>query len=84
MNPRGLAALLQGFFAERLLDQRRASPHTVTAYRNSFRLLLRYAAKELRKTPSNLTLEVLDAAFLGRFLDRLECERGNSARTRNQ
>lgn len=83
MNPRGLAALLQGFFAERLLKQRRASPHTVTAYRNAFRLLLRYAAEELRKTPSNLTLEDLDAAFLGRFLDHLERERGNSARTRN-
>jgi hypothetical protein len=37
-------ALLQAFFTDRLLQQRRASPHTVAAYRNTFRLLLRFAA----------------------------------------
>ena len=78
-----LAALLQGFFAQRLLERHRTSPHTITAYRNAFRLLLRYADQELHKTPSKLLLEDLDAPFLGRFLDHLQRKRGNSARTRN-
>jgi integrase/recombinase XerD len=76
-------ALLQAFFTDRLLRQRRASPHTVTAYRNTFRLLLRFAAARLGRAPSRLVLADLDAAFLGKFLDHLERERGNSARSRN-
>lgn len=76
-------ALLQSFFTERLFRQRSASGHTIAGYRDAFRLLLRYAAERLGKTPSNLRLEDLDAAFIGQFLDHLEHERGNSARTRN-
>jgi integrase/recombinase XerD len=76
-------ALLQAFFTDRLLKQRRASPHTVTAYRNTFRLLLRFAASRLGRAPSQLELVDLDAAFLGEFLEHLERERGNSARSRN-
>ena len=76
-------ALLQAFFTDRLLQQRRASAHTVAAYRNTFRLLLRFAAARLGRVPSRLALADLDAAFLGEFLDHLERERGNSARSRN-
>jgi site-specific recombinase XerD len=78
-----LPALLQSFFTDRLLKQRQASPHTVTAYRNTFRLLLRFAAVRLGRAPSRLELTDLDAAFLGEFLDHLERDRGNSARSRN-
>jgi site-specific recombinase XerD len=77
------SALLQAFFTDRLLAQRRASPHTVAAYRNTFRLLLRFAAERLGRAPSRLVLADLDASFLGEFLDYLERERGNSARSRN-
>jgi integrase len=76
-------ALLQSFFTDRLLKQRRASPHTVAAYRNTFRLLLRFAAGRLGRAPSQLMLADLDAAFLGDFLDHLERERSNTARSRN-
>lgn len=76
-------ALLQAFFTDRLLQQRRASPHTVAAYRNTFRLLLRFAAARLGRAPSRLALADLDPPFLGEFLDHLERERGNSARSRN-
>ena len=76
-------ALVQAFFTDRLLRQRRASPHTIAGYRDSFRLLLRFAAERLGKEPSNLSLEDLDAPFIGEFLDHLEKERSNSARTRN-
>ena len=76
-------ALLQSFFTQRMLEQRRARGHTIAGYRDAFRLLLRYAAKQLAKTPSNFLLEDLDAPFIGQFLDHLERDRGNTARTRN-
>jgi integrase/recombinase XerD len=78
-----LAPLLQGFFSERLARQRNASPHTVAAYRDSFRLLLAFVHGQTGKTPSKLTLEDLDAARITAFLSHLENERGNSIRTRN-
>ena len=78
-----LAALLQAFFTDRLLQQRRASPHTVAVYRDSFRLLLRFAKSQLGKEPCDLLLEDLDVKFISRFLQHIETERGNSPRTRN-
>ena len=76
-------ALLQRFFTERLLQQRQASPHTIAAYRDTFRLLLRFAAAQLGRPPSGLKTEDLDPAFIGAFLEHLERRRGNSPRTRN-
>ncbi len=75
--------LLQAFFTDRLLQQRHASPHTIASYRDAFRLLLRFAQQRLGKAPCALTLEDLDARFIGEFLDHVERTRGNSARTRN-
>jgi integrase/recombinase XerD len=75
--------LMQAFFTDRLMAQRNASPHTIEAYRDTFRLLLSYAQKQLGKLPSALTLEDLDSSFIGAFLDHLENTRGNSARSRN-
>ena len=76
-------ALLQSFFVERLLRQREASPHTIGGYRDCFRLLLRFAAERRGKAPSTLEITDLDAPFIGEFLDHLEKDRANSARTRN-
>lgn len=78
-----LPALLQAFFMDRLMQQRQASPHTVSSYRDTFRLLLEYAQKRLGKAPSNLTVPELDTPLLGAFLEHLERERKNSARSRN-
>jgi integrase/recombinase XerD len=78
-----LAPTLQGFFTERMLTQRRASPNTVASYRDTFRLLLGFAQRRTGKTPSTLALEDLDAVLIGAFLEHLEDERHNSVRTRN-
>ena len=75
--------LLESFFTKRLIAQRRASPHTIGSYRDTFRLLLQFAEKRLAKAPSRLTLEDLQAPFLGVFLDYLESTRANGARSRN-
>jgi integrase/recombinase XerD len=66
------SGLVQAFFTDRLLRQRRASPHTVAGYRDTFRLLLRFAKQRLGKAPSKLSLTDLDAPFVGDFLDHLE------------
>ena len=78
-----LAATLEAYFADRLIGQRHASPHTVAAYRDSWRLLLRFMRDRTGKQPSELDLADLDAPAVGAFLDHLEQERHNSARTRN-
>jgi site-specific recombinase XerD len=78
-----LAPLLQAFFIERLAHQRDASPHTIAAYRDSFRLLLTFLHQHTGKAPSRLQLEDLDAATITAFLSYLEHERGNSVRTGN-
>ena len=83
MSAPDFPALLQSFFTDRLVKQRRASPHTVTAYRNTFRLFLRCAAARLGREPSRLEFTDLDTTFISEFLDHLERERSNSARSRN-
>lgn len=75
--------LVQAFFTDRLLRQRNASPHTIAGYRDTFRLLLHFAAGQLKKVPAKLALEQLDAPLIGAFLDHVEKKRGNSARSRN-
>jgi len=71
------------YFTDRLLRQRNASPNTVASHRDTFHLLLGFAQQSLRKTPTTLAVEDLAPPFLGRFLDYLESERGNSPRSRN-
>jgi len=78
-----VAGLLEAFFSDRLQRQRNASPHTIAAYRDTFRLLLVFARERLRKPPTDLPLGDLDATLVVAFLQHLERERGNCVRTRN-
>jgi integrase/recombinase XerD len=78
-----LAPTLESFFTDRLTRQRRASGHTVAAYRDTWRMLLTFAARRAGKPPSRLDLADLDAMTVSSFLDYLEKDRGNSIRTRN-
>src|SRR5713101_4428707 len=76
-------SLLQRFFTARLVNQLGASPHTIAAYRDTFRLVLRFAKATLKRAPSALRIEDLDVTFLGKFLGHLESTRHNTTRTRN-
>jgi integrase/recombinase XerD len=78
-----IAATLQAFFTERLISQRRASPHTITAYRDTLRLLVSFAATRTGTPPCRLDIADLDAPMISAFLDHAEHERRNSIRTRN-
>jgi integrase/recombinase XerD len=78
-----IAATVQAFFTERLTSQRRASPHTIAAYRDTVRLLLCFAAARTATSPCQLDFSDLDAPVVSAFLDHLERDRGNSIRSRN-
>ena len=72
-------ALLECFFMQRLMAQRQVSPHTIRSYRDTFRLLLRFAAKRLLKAPSALALADLDPAAVEDFRNRWRGASGNEA-----
>lgn len=78
-----VAPLIERYFTERLMRQRNVSGNTIASYRDTFRLLFRFAQARLRKPPSDLVVDDLDAPFISAFLADLEAQRGISARTRN-
>jgi integrase/recombinase XerD len=78
-----LAPILEAFFTDRLMTQRHASPHTVAAYRDTFKLLLGFIWRNTGVHPMRLNLSDLDAPTIGAFLHHLETDRGNSVTTRN-
>ena len=77
------APLLERFFTQRLMQQRQASPHTISSYRDTFRQFLKFAQLRLHKLPSRLNLEEIDAPLVVAFLDELEKYHGLSVRSRN-
>ena len=83
MSAATFPALIQRFFTDRLCVQMEASRHTVAGYRDTFRLLLRYASARHGKPPVKLTIEDIDAELIADFLVHTETARGNSARSRN-
>src|ERR1019366_4970717 len=72
ITPTSLAPLLQRFFTQRLMQQRQASPHTISSYRDTFRQFLKFIQQRLRKPPSHLTFDEIDAPLIVAFLDELE------------
>ena len=85
MNPKTaeLGHCLQRFFREYLSAQRNVSPATLAAYADTFRLLFRYLRKAHPRRAGPFPLDLLTPETVLRFLDHLECKRGNSTRTRN-
>src|SRR3990170_1381733 len=78
-----LAPILQGFFMDKLIRQRQASPNTIAAYRDTCRLLLDFACRTTGIQPTELDLSDLGAPLIGAFLRHLETERANTVATRN-
>ena len=78
-----LAPSMQAYFTDRLIDQRRASPNTIAAYRHTFQLLLRFATRQTGRPPSALDIADLDAPLIAAFLNHLQIDRGNTIQTRN-
>jgi integrase/recombinase XerD len=82
-NENGFPRLLERFFTQRLIAQRQVSTHTIASYRDTFRLLLQFVEKQSGQPPSRHALTDLDPPLIGAFLDGLEKDRGNGARSRN-
>jgi integrase/recombinase XerD len=78
-----ISPLVQSFFTDHLVRQRRASPQTVASYRDTFRLLIQHLSRTTDKKPSDLTLDDLHAKAIMQFLASIEQDRGNSVQTRN-
>src|SRR5260370_14446858 len=78
-----IAPLVQSFFTDHLVRQRRASPQTVASYRNTFRLLIQHLSQDTGRKPSDLTLDALQAKAIMRFLDAIERDPRTIAQTRN-
>src|SRR5438105_1802831 len=83
MTNTALAPLLERFFMQRLMQQRQVSPHTISSYRDTFRMFLKFAQQRLHKPPSKLNFEQIDAPLIVAFLDDLEKQRRLSVRSRN-
>ncbi len=77
------AALLERFFTQRLMQQRQASPHTISSYRDTFRQFLTFVQERLHTPPSRLNFEEIEAPLIVAFLDGLEKQHGLSVRSRN-
>lgn len=65
------------------MQQRQASPNTISSYRDTFRQLLKFSARTLHKPPSRLSFAEIDAPLIVAFLDDLESHAGISVRSRN-
>ncbi|MDQ2852847.1 MAG: site-specific integrase [Actinomycetota bacterium] len=78
-----LAPTLQAFFTTRLIGQVGASPHTIAAYRDTWRLLLGYVVATTGTPAHTIDIGQLDADLIGGFLNHLQEQRGNSIATRN-
>ena len=74
---------LTAFLREYIPSQREMSVQTSDTYAYAFQLLVCFAAERLKTTPSALSIEQLDATLVLAFLEHLEKDRGNCARTRN-
>ena len=81
--PTPLAPLVQRFFTERLIRQLGASANTIKSYRDTFKLLLDFAEEGCAKASWDMDVADIDADLVADFLDHLESERGNSAKSRN-
>ncbi len=78
-----IAPYITAFLRDHLVEQRGASEHTRDSYACSFQLLFTFASQELRRAPSDLSLEDIDAPLVARFLEYLEATRNNTRATRN-
>lgn len=83
MKPTDFAICLKNFLSEYLPAQKNVSQNTIKAYRDVFRLLLRYCRDTRGISPEHVTLSLIDVSFVLAFLDDLELTRKCSIRTRN-
>jgi len=83
MKPTDFSYDLTAYLSMYLPATQGASPNTISSYRDTFMLLLRYLKTEIHISPERLSLKDFTKERIEDFLDWLEKERGNSVSTRN-
>ena len=83
MKSDSLASLLHAFFHEWMGKQRNLSRHTVSSYRDTWKLFLRFVSECKRREIAKLSLVDLQAGEVLAFLEHLEKDRMVSIGTRN-
>ena len=83
MTTHDLAPFVTAFFTRHLPAERKASPNTIAAYRDTLKLLLRFLAASMHRTAAALHVEDLSPDRILDFLEDLETTRRNTIRTRN-
>jgi site-specific recombinase XerD len=78
-----LAAQLQTYFSVFARTQRDLSAHTISAYRDTWRMLITFLAARTGTRAAHISFDHVSASNVIAFLDHLELERGNSISTRN-
>ena len=78
-----LSTCIHMFFAQYLTHIKGLSPHTVKAYRDTFKLLLPFAATYHGIKIESLRLEHISSDLILSFLNQLEKKRNNQPVTRN-
>lgn len=73
----------RSYFTDFARAQRDLSPHTITSYRDTWRMLITFLADQAATTASHIDFDHLTPEAVTAFLDHLEQERGNSVTTRN-
>jgi integrase/recombinase XerD len=83
MKPTDFAARLTAFLGQYLPNQKNVSPNTIKAYRDAFKLLLRYCRDAQKIAAEKVTLDTLNASLILGFLDHLQVGGRCCTRTRN-
>lgn len=78
-----IAPHIEAFLRDYLPRQRGASQHTCDSYADGFKLLFEFASQTLKRRPSEISLEEIDAPLVTVFLEHLETDRHNQSATRN-
>ena len=78
-----IAPHMSAFLGDYLPRQRGASEHTLCSYADSFRFLFDFSSAKIGVSPSQLSLEQIDSPMVIAYLEHLETECNNTARTRN-
>lgn len=79
-----LGFLIENFFTEYLVQQKKVSAHTISSYRDTFRLFFQFVIISKNKKLNEIILDDLNIDTVLSFLNDLELNRSSSARSRNQ
>jgi integrase/recombinase XerD len=83
MKDNDFQSLLQRYFLERMMNQQKLSPCTIQAYKDTFRIFLKYMHDECGTKAVSIKIKTINADTVIEFLNYLEKNRKNKCKTVN-